>query len=1632
MKTNFQKELFSLVLFFIISINVFATSYTWTGATSTSWATSTNWSPAGVPSTSDIVTISNQTNNPQLTSNKTVSQLTINSGTLNLNSYTLTISSKSYFYGGTVNNGLVFSSNAISVYFSGAAFGAKINMGGQAIYLNGSTFNDSISLIKTSKSNINSKGGNTFNGYFYYENNTRASIVLSDSLPDIYNSTFVINNIDTGTFYISHRGIGNQFNGDVHIHGKKIYFNYYGTATFSGNIHFYSPAGEIYFGYSTGSSTLVSGKTIVLDSTISSGNLYFQNFTKSGSGSMNFTLAGSSHLYFKGGTTFNSALTCSAPNMHLDGARFLGISSFTNNATANVTALGGNYFGGQTTIVNNSTLSNTFTIGSTLTDTFQTTTTIQNNTGVLSINNALFNGIVSLKNYDTSTTSSRFIISNTGQTKFKKPVLFENIASTIDIGVDGTTIFEDDFYIPDTVVFTSGSYSFTNALIQKSFIFRLNSPDSKLTLNGGNVFNGNFYFTGHDIDVHGTIFNAEVQITKYGSTDMTWSGGNIFNSTTTITDSSTNGHFLKMGNASSDTYNGNVTFIQKGSGLLYPGFNYTSYLKGNVTVGGTSAITFGANNVGNIVFNGSTSQTINKLSAYAPIFKKITINKPGGTLTLNTPVTVTDSILFLKGIINSDTTNLITLNNFGKITGASDSSFVNGPFKKVGNAAFVFPIGKNISYGFRSVEITSPSNSTDAYTAQYIQQGQTLGNTLDTTIEHLNTCEYWKLTRNAGSSKVRLTINWNNDNCNIINPAYMRIAGWNGSLWKDFGTSVYSGDSIKGSSTTMDSTSTISVFTTAPKRCIYFKDVLTKHDVYCRGGSDGMAAVTVTGGTSPYKYSWSGSMGTQAATPTLYPGQYTVSISDSLGCHLSDTVVINEPDSLTISFTKTNSTCGDSSGVVSINATGGTGVVKQYFWTVDGETTQSHDSLSAGEYTVLVTDSNACSAFATVQVSDNNGPSVSLLTISPATCNGGSDGGALIQVASANGPYKIRWSTSENDTLEEINNVSGGFYTVTVTDSLGCMSYDTIEVSQPNIFNVNLNIINTHCGAAEGSAATVVTGGTPPYQYTWTYGIANRGVGETSSYIEHVNSGEGNVIVTDYHGCTTSKKFEILDIGGISVTGNVIANPICFLDTTGSARVIVSGGTTPYSYSWYPRGGNKDTAVNLISDIYTVTVIDGNGCRQKASLLIDSPDELKAYIFGNYTSADTISDGTASSIVYGGIPPYSYSWSSGSTNANVSGLSIGKDTLVVTDNHGCITRNSVDIKKIPRGFCYSGQHTLYHSCPLETFSCSNCTSYVVRNIKTDFGAVGDGVTDDECAFEKASEFFSQIGKFVPKKLIIPHGTYMVGRQDLPDNVGNDVLFFNSMNNLTIQGIPTYGLDNFGHVNKIYYPKMKLLPCMYYGAFNFVGAPPYYRYLIGGDTTCLSAPGNTLASPGVMIRLYDCRNVAINNLELDGNIDNTFIGGAKNGDGFQIGYDGIVINASTDVRINHVNAHHFGRDGIYVNYLVCAKGYPRNWPVMNMTINNSKFIYNGRNNMTWAGGIGLNVSNTEFSYAAQGRIGSKPYSGVDIEYELSNVPNNNGYFKKIPNTVPNYPKRVLFYFKIKKIFTSYATINKRIA
>jgi hypothetical protein len=96
-----------------------------------------------------------------------------------------------------------------------------------------------------------------------------------------------------------------------------------------------------------------------------------------------------------------------------------------------------------------------------------------------------------------------------------------------------------------------------------------------------------------------------------------------------------------------------------------------------------------------------------------------------------------------------------------------------------------------------------------------------------------------------------------------------------------------------------------------------------------------------------------------------------------------------------------------------------------------------------------------------------------------------------------------------------------------------------------------------------------------------------------------LSSGSGTITVTDGNGCVTSSEYEILDVEAFTLTGTIINNPSCYMDSTGSAFVEARGGSEPYTYNWYPVGGENDSAQNLFSGDYIVYVTDQNGCRQK-------------------------------------------------------------------------------------------------------------------------------------------------------------------------------------------------------------------------------------------------------------------------------------------------------------------------------------------------------------------------------------------------------------------------------------------------
>ncbi|MBL7916126.1 MAG: T9SS type A sorting domain-containing protein [Bacteroidia bacterium] len=325
-------------------------------------------------------------------------------------------------------------------------------------------------------------------------------------------------------------------------------------------------------------------------------------------------------------------------------------------------------------------------------------------------------------------------------------------------------------------------------LLLKNFT-QLGNTAQILTLTGtavasfnGSTFNGEITVSSPGILLKNSTFNGMSNFTKTGTSNAQSDGGNVFNYATTISNTAASGR-IRMATVSGDTYNADATFNSTGQDVqvAYSGDNTFA---GNITIN-SNKVVFNTS-TGKVTFTGTNNQTLN--GSYNYPFKKLSINKTAGTVTANTTLSVDDSLIFIQGKLITTSSNLLTMKHGSTATGASNSSFVSGPVKKVGNTAFVFDVGSGNTY--RPLTITAPTNTSDAFTAEYYNAGQTLGNTKDTTITFVSDCGYWKLDRNVGSSNITPKFAFDSLHCDYLTVKPVHIALWNGTKWTDKGEAV--------------------------------------------------------------------------------------------------------------------------------------------------------------------------------------------------------------------------------------------------------------------------------------------------------------------------------------------------------------------------------------------------------------------------------------------------------------------------------------------------------------------------------------------------------------------------------------------------------------------------------------------------------------------------------------------------------------------------------------------------------------------------------------------------------------------------------------------------------------------------
>lgn len=448
-------------------------------------------------------------------------------------------------------------------------------------------------------------------------------------------------------------------------------------------------------------------------------------------------------------------------------------------------------------------------------------------------------------------------------------------------------------------------------------------------------------------------------------------------------------------------------------------------------------------------------------------------------------------------------------------------------------------------------------------------------------------------------------------------------------------------------------------------------------NISCAGYSDGFISNSVLGGTAPLTYAWSNGQ-TGASLTDLDAGTYTVTIKDAYQCELVDVFQITEPAPIVVNLIKNNETYFQgSNGTAAVNPVGGTGTYS-YSWS-NGATGQSVNNLQPGSYSVTVSDLFACSTTETFNISAIDCSDLNLtVTATDITALQANDATATAAVTGGTMPYTYSWSNGAG--TSNINNLPPGSYTVTVTDAKGCPASQTANILAVDCSSLNVAVSKTdenYFEANDGSAAAIVTGGVSPYAYSWSNGAS-------TSTINNLNPDTYTLQVNDALNCVFTETVNILAIDCGSITASISkTDQTYFQANDGTASLNVSGGVSPYTYSW-SNGATAASVNNLAPGAYSVTIEDAVGCSSLQTV------NIEAIVCGNLSAELTTTnqtyykqnDGMASVFVIGGTNPYTYAWSNGGSAAVINNLAPDDYSIVVTDAVGCIASQSFTISTI--------------------------------------------------------------------------------------------------------------------------------------------------------------------------------------------------------------------------------------------------------------------------------------------------------------------------------------------------------------
>lgn len=444
-------------------------------------------------------------------------------------------------------------------------------------------------------------------------------------------------------------------------------------------------------------------------------------------------------------------------------------------------------------------------------------------------------------------------------------------------------------------------------------------------------------------------------------------------------------------------------------------------------------------------------------------------------------------------------------------------------------------------------------------------------------------------------------------------------------------------------------------------------DQLNVTDADCNGNSTGAISLSANGGTGQLTFSLSGNTNNDGTFDNLNAGTYTIMVTDENGCTESVEATVEEPEALSLNMlTQTDVSCaGAGDGSIALTAQGGAG---NYTYELDGDqnTSGTFDNLSAGDYTIIVTDENNCSENIQLTIDAPNALSLDQLSLADVTCADGSDGSLDASVSGGNAPYTYNLDGQQNDS-GLFSDLSAGDYTLMITDANGCTTSESVSISAPEAISVAvLNVTDVDCnGNNTGAISLSANGGTGELSFSLS------GNTNTTGTFDNLSAGTYSVQVIDANNCTESIDVLIEEPEAVDIAVSNLNDVSCFGESDGSLQL--TSNTSNIIYSLEGQTNMTGFFDGLSGGTYTLMAQNANGCTSMVEVTIDEPEAVNGIIVKlDNVSCNGDGDGSISLTAEGGMPGYEYNLN-GETNTNglFFNMDVGDYTVVITDANGC-------------------------------------------------------------------------------------------------------------------------------------------------------------------------------------------------------------------------------------------------------------------------------------------------------------------------------------------------------------------------